>query len=310
VYSKELARLCYSKVFTKFGFISHYQYLIILNKQLEGAKDKVTKQNETANDYALARYLDEFAVSIFAFVANYHDDLPDLKDINRSYVLIVNELKQIYARNPELAAISENICWRTFSSIISIDPYTLYEYSDDYRNHGNDHIARVDELCIIAGIERPDIPERLATILNEAKANVKVFAESWLIPQYTFGITPSGLMLVNGLQGLMNVKKVQAGSTTEMILTQAKEREGQLFKPDLGASRNERGIRTTLIEAGFDETLEHLFLPVMDNQRGIKFRSKVSRATAINEGIDLSALDAKLKQFGAKTVFDTFNLPS
>ena len=270
----------------------------------------MNQQSEQANDYALAKHLNELVVSIFAFVADYHGDLPDLKDINRSYVLIVNELKQIYARNTELAAIGENICWRTFSSIISIDPYTLYEYSDDYRNHGNDHIAKVDELCIIAGTEKPVIPKQLVSILHEAKANIKVFAESWLIPEYTFEITPSGSLLVNGSEGLMNVKKVQAGSTTEMILTQAKEREGQLFKPDLGASRNERGIRTTLIEAGFDETLEHLFLPVMDNQRGIKFRSKVSRATATNEGIDLSALDAKLKRFGAKTVFDTFNLPS
>lgn len=92
------------------------------------------QENSTANDYALAKILNERVSSIFAFVADHRNaDLPDLSDINRSYALLVNELQTLYARHEKLSNIGENICWRTFRTIDTIDPYTLYEYSDDYK---------------------------------------------------------------------------------------------------------------------------------------------------------------------------------
>ncbi len=81
------------------------------------------------------------------------------------------------------------------------------------------------------------------------------------------------------------------------------------FQPNLGMSRIERGIRTSLIEVGFTGAIEKLFLPVMDNQRGIKFRPKVTRSEANKERIDLTDLDARLKSLGAETVFSKYGFP-
>src|SRR6266702_195584 len=272
-------------------------------------KDVMSEENTKANDYALAKYLNERVVRIFALVADHrNDDLPDLAAINRSYVLLVAGLKKLYGRNPELSDINDNICWRTFGTIDAIDPSTLHEYSDDYRNHGIDHISKVNSLCIENGKETPDISPELKKILDEAAKNVASFADDWLIPEYTFEINDAGVLLVNGIEGVMNVRKVNAGSATEMILTQAKAQPNVVFPPNLKGHSLERGLRTALIETGFTGALEKLFLPVMDNQRGIKFRPSVKRSTANQEGIDLTELDSKLKRLGAETIFDTYNL--
>ena len=145
----------------------------------------VSEQNNTINDYAVAKYLNERVVTIFALVADYHNGLPVLTDLNLSYVLMVNELKKLYKRNTELSSVKENICWRTFETIDSIDPYALFEYSDGYRNHGNDHISKVNSLCIVAGKEMSDITPEMQKILNEAKKNVTAFVENSLISEYT-----------------------------------------------------------------------------------------------------------------------------
>jgi len=250
-------------------------------------------------------------VKIFALVADHrNDDLPDLSAINRSYVLLVAELKKLYGRNAKLSDINDNICWLTFGTIDAIDPYLLWEYSDDYRNHGIDHISKVNSLCIVSGQEMPVIPPELKKILAEATENVASFAEDWLIPVYTFDLTDEGVLLVNGIGGVMKVKKVQAGSAIEMILTQAKANPDVIFKPDLKGHSHERGLRTSLADVGFTGAIKALFLPVMDNQRGIRFRPSVKRSTANSEGIDLTELDRKLKNLGAETIFDTYNLSS
>ncbi len=269
------------------------------------------QENSKANDYALARYLNERVVKIFALVADHQKhDLPDLSAINRSYVLLVHELKQLYDRNSELSSIGDNICWRTFATIDAIDPYTLFEYSDDNRNHGNDHIAKVNSLCIISGKEEPDIPSELNVVLDEATKNMVAFAESWLIPLYTFDITEAGVLLVNGVEGVMNVRKVQAGSPTELALAQAKTRPDTIFKPDLGKiSAYKRGLTASLKDMGFKGAIGQLFMPDMDDRRGIRFRPMVTRTQANEELIDLTELDQKLKSFGAKTIFDIYDLP-
>jgi hypothetical protein len=273
----------------------------------------VSEQNDTANDYALAKYLNERVAAIFALVADHRADLPDLTELNRSYVLLVSELRALYGRNPELSSIGENICWRTFETIDAIDPYTLYEYSTDHRNHGIEHISKVNGLCIVAGKETPDISPELQKILDDARINAIAFAENWLIPEYTFEITESGRLLVNGLEGVMSVNKVNTTSTPEIILSQAKTMPNRLIPVsalDLGESRIKRGIRTALIEIGFTGALEQLFLPVMDNQRGVKFRPHVTRAQANSENINLSDLDRKLKSLGAETVLNIYGLSS
>lgn len=271
----------------------------------------MSEQKSNANDYALAKYLNERVIAMFALVAdNFNKDLPDLTDINRSYVLLVAELKKLYDRNPELSSIRDNICWRTFGTLDAIDSYDLYEYSDDYKNHGIQHVSKVNALSINAHKEKPDITPELRKILDEAKINATAFANNWFIPVYTFEITGSGVLLVNGIKGVMKVKKVNASSTIDEILNQAKTNPNTTFLPSLKGHRLKRGLRTALAEVGFTGAIEKLFMPVMDNLRGIKFRPLVTRAEANKEKIDLAEIDEKLKSLGAETVLDNYNLTS
>lgn len=269
----------------------------------------MSEQTYSANDYALAKYLDERVVAIFALIANSHGDLPDLSSINRSYVLLVNELKHIYERNDKLSSIAENICWRTFGTIDVIDPYMLHEYSDDYNNHGNDHISKVNELCIINDKESPDITPQIKKLVNDANVDIAVFIANQIIPEYTFEITSDGTLLVNGMTGIMLVTKVQAGSKTDMALTQAKELPNVIFTPDLKGHGTKRSLRTSLAEVGFTGAIEKLFLPILDNQRGIKFRPIVTRAEANTEGIDLLELDEWIKMGGRKNAKVSTDIP-
>lgn len=273
----------------------------------------MSQENSTANDYALAKILNERVSSIFAFVADHRSaDLPDLTDINRSYVLLVNELQTLYARHEKLSSIGENICWRTFKSIDAIDPYTLYEYSDDYKNHSIEHISLVNNLCIINRKETPDISPELQELLDEASENISSLVANWLIPEYTFEITEGGTLLVNGVAGVMNIKKAHASSPLEVILRYAKERPDEIFKPTdlkLDSNQLQRGVRTYLTEAGFTGAIEKLFFPVMDEKRGFKFRPVINRRIANKERINLTELDRKLKNLGVETVYDTYKLP-
>src|SRR3990167_10186100 len=76
----------------------------------------MSENTDNANDYALARLLNERVIRIFYQL----DDLrvlPDHASLNRSYVLLANELKQIYARQPELQKIGGTICWRVMDNV-------------------------------------------------------------------------------------------------------------------------------------------------------------------------------------------------
>lgn len=269
----------------------------------------MSEQN-TANDYAVAKYLNERVVAFFALVADYyHNDLPDLTDINRSYVLLVNELKQLYDRNPELSRIQEKICWRTFETIDAIDPYTLYEYSDDYRNHGNDHISKVNSLCIVAGKEEPDLTPELKKILDEANKNVTTFmaeldkikpdTKDWYIPKYTFTMTNAGVLLVNGVPDMLKVNKTQAGSANTKLLEEAlRHSDGKPYKSTVSITRT---LSTALSELGFAGVFRKLFFPPVHNkgQNELVFRHEITLEQVKAEGIDTHNLDLKLKQAGA-----------
>src|SRR5690606_2035259 len=121
-----------------------------------------------------------------------------------------------------------------------------------------------NSLCIVAGKEAPDISPELKKVLDEAEENISSFAEEWLIPEYTFEITGSGVLLVNGIEGVMKVNKVNASSTIDEILNEAKEKPNTTFLPNLKGHKLKRGIRTALAEVGFTGAIEKLFMPVMD----------------------------------------------
>lgn len=265
----------------------------------------MSEQDSTANDYALAKYLDERVAAIFALVADhYNHDLPDLDDINRSYVLLVHELKQLYDRNPKLSGIRENICWRSFSTLDAIDPYDLYEYSDDYKNHGIQHISQVKSLSIIAGKEEPDLTPELKKILDEANTSVTTFiaeldkvapsVKNWCIAEYTLTYK-YGVILINDV---LKLKKSHDGSVLDKLMLQAVAKPNTLFPPQLDGKRT---ISTIISNAGFTVPLRKLFFPEIGKSRGVLFRPSVSSETAKSERIDTTELDLQLKELGAAT---------
>lgn len=140
----------------------------------------MSENTDTANDYALARLLNERVIKIFALLDDQRD-LPDYSALNRSYVLLANELKQIYARQPELQKAGGTICWRVMDNIElfheNIGEYkTLaYEYTHSGADYGEEHNSNVNALCIKANIDKPVIPPQIKKLLTEADSNIKAF---------------------------------------------------------------------------------------------------------------------------------------
>lgn len=137
-------------------------------------------ENNSANDYALAKLLNERVIKIFSLLDTLRD-LPDHTALNRSYVLLASELKQIYARQPELRKVGGSICWRVMDNIElfheNIGEYkTLaYEYTNSGADYGEEHNAGVTTLCIKAGIRKPVISSRIESLLAEADSNINAF---------------------------------------------------------------------------------------------------------------------------------------
>lgn len=140
----------------------------------------MSKDNDTANDYALAKHLNERVIRIFALLDN-PKSIPDTTAVNRSYVLLADELKQIYARQPELQKIRQPICWQVMGNLElfheNIGEYkTLaYEYTHSGADYGEEHNASVTTLCIRANIAKPEISSQIEQLLTEAEININDF---------------------------------------------------------------------------------------------------------------------------------------
>ncbi len=166
----------------------------------------MSDNTDTANDYALARLLNEREIQIFSLLAD-HGDIPDTVDVNQSYVLIAEELKQIYARQPALQKVGGTICWQVMDNLElfheNIGEYKTLaqEYTDSGTDYGAEHNARVTTLCIKANASRPVIPPEIVKLLSEADSNIKAFQyeldkmnaklhiEGFSIPVVTIGET-------------------------------------------------------------------------------------------------------------------------
>lgn len=140
----------------------------------------MSENTDNANDYALARLLNGHVIKIFALLDDQRN-LPDYSALNRSYVLLANELKQIYARQPELQKAGGTICWRVMDNIElfheNIGEYkTLaFEYTHSGADYGEEHNSNVNTLCIKAEIDEPVISPRIEKLLSEAENNIKAF---------------------------------------------------------------------------------------------------------------------------------------
>ncbi len=143
-------------------------------------KDTANNENDRANDYALARLLNEYVIRIFTLLADY-GDIPDTYDVNSSYVLLANELKQIYGRQPELQKIGQPICWQVMNNLEmfheNIGEYkTLaWDYYNSGGDYGEEHNANVTTLCIKANIRTPVLSPKIKSLLSEADENYAHF---------------------------------------------------------------------------------------------------------------------------------------
>lgn len=259
------------------------------------------------NDFALAKYLNERVISIFSLATDQRNSA-DISAINKSYILMVNELRKLYARNPELKKISEPICWQDYDRVEYIQD-SLWEYRDSVSNdYGHSHNAQVNRLCIINSKETPKFTPELKKIVDDANKNVTAYlaeleedepevSDGRFIPVYSLAYKDDGTILVNGV---LKLKKTQAGQASDMIMSQAFQHDGQTepFKPTIATKRQ---LTTIIGDMGFDVTLRALFFPIINKHKGIVFRSSVTRDEAYVQHIDTSQLDARLKKLGAAT---------
>ena len=267
----------------------------------------LSEQRDKANDFALAHYLNERIIALFSLVAD-HRNTPEVIGINRSYILIVSELKKLYERNPELKQINEHICWKTFDRLEHIQDdlweYTAYTSSD----YGQSHNAQVNRLCILNDKETPDLAPDIKKVVNKAIANSKAFYaelenvepatyDGKFIPNYMLTYKDDGTILINGV---LKLKKTQAGQASDIIMSQSFKHDGQKgpFKPVLATKRP---LTTIIGDMGFDKTLRAIFFPTISKDKGIVFRSHLIRYRADAQHINTKQLDNKLKKLGAVT---------
>jgi hypothetical protein len=271
-----------------------------------GNANKPSQANDYAVAYAMNRQVYSTIVAIYlgdtAGVSEFHE----IPDLNRAYILLVNELEKIYARNPELQAINPESFWKRFD-VLKNHTEEIVDYVNDTEDWGHEHNARVEKLCIIAGVDDPANTPEQQELINNLDTYTKKYAtlgkKKWedrdnsrQIPSYSLTYELDGSILINKVYRL---KKAHAGSSTERLLEQALKSPKKLFKPDIG--QTSRNLSTVLSSAGFTKELRQLFFPTISNSKGIVFRPTISRQQADEEQIDTSELDAKLHALGAVT---------
>lgn len=300
--------------------------------QIEAVMDYAygkSQDRDKPNDYAVAQYLNDRADTMVGLVYDAmkrsYNGLarPDITKVNKAYVLIVEEMKALTDRNPQLQAIDAKAIWQHFDTLKGYDTeiYTYYEpfsQSEDMEVYTN----KLDRLCIISHTEKPQYTKHQELLVANADEAIRIYNNSiqkaqalnedanrtWFIPEYTFAVSADGKLLVNDIEGIMKVKGVRASSLPDMVLSQAKNRPDELFMPDIRGHSKSR-MRTSLIETGFTNAIQKLFMPTMDNQKGILFRPKVTHDTAEAEKIDTKDLDRLLKDGGANVEYYPDEIP-
>jgi hypothetical protein len=281
----------------------------------------------SANDYAVAKVLNEKVNNIFAFIGMYQTlawyDEFDEAELNRAYILLVNELEILYDRNPKLKEINPKPLWMEYD-VIKSKMYAIQKYVE---KHGvsKDHILRVEKLCILAGEEAPvfsteqkkhmdymdGISNKYVTALQDPtkKTPKEALQEKlnanpdprderyWCIEKYTVTYKPDGTILINDT---FKLKKVHINSSLDRLIEQALDQPNTLFKPDIG--KTARNLSTVLSSAGFTSTLRDIFFPIVSEEKGIMFRPIVTREEVQKDRIDTYELDTMLFERGVESV--------
>ena len=268
----------------------------------------------TSNDYAVAKELNNYALTLLGIFDFYqiigpHKDF-DTKEINRLYVLLVEELSELYDRNPKLSEIRPEPIWREIDYIFSAYDLQKYMESFEWKPHADLHNAKIDRLTIVSDSGKPNYSSKQKRLIDSIQSTIDnyhklLIAEvkkrppaeelnGWFIEEYTLTYKPDGTILINDA---LKLKKVHAGSATEHLLEQAFKNQNELFMPNIG--KTSRNLSTIISSAGFTPVLRALFFPTVSNDKGIVFRSRVTLSEAISDHIDISKLDQQLKDAGA-----------
>jgi len=273
-----------------------------------------------ANDYAVAKALNELVKGILILVyAGSGLDLTTDKHIeglNRAYILLAQELENIYSRYPELQEIKPEPIWKRFD-MLKGSGETIADYINDTDDFGYQHNLRIEKLCIIAGIDTPKYTADQQDLVKSTDVTtgeyVKNLKEAWIskksspkvkyvseIFQYGLTYKNDGTILINQV---LKLKKVHAGSITEKLLEQSIKNPNTKFKPELG--KTSRNLSTIISSAGFTPVLRDLFFPTVSGDT-VVFRPYVSKLQADLERIDRDELDLLLKENGAlcRVVFE------
>lgn len=285
----------------------------------------MTKELTNDSDYAVARELHDRANKLLAAVTqlnqayNYDDPFSEYHEIivlmNRPYVLLVNELEKLYAKNITLSKLNQEpktkATWTIFNTIESSDQ-DIYAYLIEHKNNEDfAHLAQTNRLAIIAGKESPNFTPELKKIIEEADDVFETFVKrlaQWstrrpkkkskgfhYIMNYNLKYEDNGSIVINEV---LVLKKTQSGSAPRKLMEQAVKHPYELFKPELGQLN--RNLTNVLSDMGITGSLKELFFPIA-NKDGVKFRPSVNFTTAEEERIDTIELDKKLKELGAKT---------
>jgi len=277
----------------------------------------MTTNPNNSNDYAVAKVLSMELIPFIALVRVADKmELPEdyeINQLNRAYVFLVHELENLYNKHPKLAEINPEPFWKQFDVLIT-QTLKINEYLDNPEHDmGQAHIARLEKLCIVTGIESAelsseqkklieqaaDATQKYVQILDEARLDKnRKIEESWYIPEYRLSYQPDGTILVNDV---LKLKKTHIASTLDHLLEQAFKNQNKLFTPTL--PQTARNLSTLLSSAGFTLTLRQLFFPVVSTRKGVFFRPVVTLQQARHEKIDTTKLDLILKALDADHTF-------
>jgi hypothetical protein len=274
-----------------------------------------SKQQTNNSDYAVARLLNTVLLEIVLLVREIDAlDLPadydwKLDELNRLYVLLVNELDELYKRNPKLAEIEQKPFWMKYNILTPYYWEILHYLNEDVQEKGQAHMNQLDRLCIISSSEKPELSpeylkllEQALTAINDYKAVLKEAEadkaemddeyfndDGWYIPEY-FVSYNNGEIVINDT---LILTKTHIGSTIDQLLEQAFKNPDALFIPKL--PQTTRNLSTVLSSAGFDSVQRQLFFPKLSLTKGVLFRPRVTFEQVQKDNIDTTRLDLILE---------------
>lgn len=274
--------------------------------------------NNKANDYAVAYSLNELVreTLITIFIAKVYgvEAKVNVDDINRDYILLVNELSKMYDQNSELLAIKSEPIWKNFDRIKHSEDAIHKHILSQGTVVSAEHCADVERLYIIAGSKEPEYTPELGELvdhatstkeqllkdiekaMDEKQQSEKLKEASVYIFEYTLKYKPDGTILINNV---LKLKKTQIDSAIDRLLEQAMKNPNTPFKPNLG--KTARNLSTVISSAGFTPILREIFFPTASDEV-VVFRPTVSRQQADTENIDTEELDNQLVKLGAWTI--------